>query len=266
MALVGTTLAFCLLKWIDMKLQRFLRSGRSNKQEPLFTVVKGITGISPKDLSLYTRVFTHTSMEETDAAGKKINYERLEFLGDSVLNTIVAAHLFKELPQNSEGSLTLMRSKIVRRDFLNQIGERLGLIHHLASNVPQKNYGPDVHGNLFEALVGAVYLDCGFDACSAFVHECMITPHVDLVKLHNKVLSYKSLLVDWFQKNRLRYKYDVESDNGAEKTTYYKAKLWLDNKVIATARATNKKKAIEKVSKRAYFQFQHQIKSIQNKH
>lgn len=249
-----------------MKLQRFLRSGRSNKQEPLFSVVKGITGIPPKDLSLFTRVFTHTSMEEKDDGGKKINYERLEFLGDAVLNTIVAAYLFKELPQNNEGSLTLMRSKIVRRDFLNQIGEGLGLIRHLASNVPQKNYGPNVHGNIFEALVGAVYIDSGFDACSQFVHSCLILPHVDLIKLHNKVLSYKSLLVDWFQKNRLRYKYEVLNDNGAEKTPYYKAKLWLDDKIVATARATNKKKAIEKVSKRTYYQFQHQIKSIQNKH
>lgn len=249
-----------------MKLQRFLRSGRSNKQEPLFAVVKGITGVSPKDLSLYTRAFTHTSMEETDADGKRINYERLEFLGDAVLNTIVAAYLFRELPQNNEGSLTLMRSKIVRRDFLNQIGKELGLIRHLASNVPQKKYGPDVHGNLLEALIGAVYLDRGFDACAAFVFSCVISPHVDLNRLQNQVLSYKSLVVEWFQKKQLDFRYEVINDSGAEKVSYYKAKLWLENKVIASARATNKKKAVEKVSKRAYFQFQHQIKSIQSKH
>jgi len=249
-----------------MKLHRFLRKERSNKQEPLYSTIKNITGFSPKDLSLYHRAFTHTSMEETDASGKRINYERLEFLGDAVLNTIVAAHLFKELPYNSEGSLTLMRSKIVRRNFLNQMGERLGLIHHLVSNVPQKNYGADVHGNLFEALVGAVYLDTGFDACSRFVHTCMITPYVNLSELHNKVLSYKSLLVDWFQKNRMQYRFEIAQDNGIEKATHYKAKLWIDNKIVASARATNKKKAVEKASKRAYFQFQHKIKSIQSRH
>lgn len=249
-----------------MKLQRFLRSGRSSRQEPLFAIVKNITGVCPKDLSLYTRAFTHTSMEETDADGKKVNYERLEFLGDAVLNTIIAAYLFKKLPQNNEGSLTLMRSKIVRRDFLNQIGEGLGLIHHLASNVPQKKYGPDVHGNLFEALVGAVYLDRGYDACSTFVYSCVITPHVNLNKLRHQVLSYKGLIVDWFQKRRLTFRYEVMDDSGAEKATYYKAKLWVDNKVIASARATNKKKAVEKVSKRAYFHFQHQIKSTHSKH
>lgn len=249
-----------------MRLQRFLRKGNANKQDPLFIAVKNITGFSPKDLSLYRRVFTHTSMEKTDASGKKINYERLEFLGDAVLNTIVATHLFEKLPEKNEGSLTLMRSKIVRRDFLNQIGEGLGLIQHLASNVPQKNYGADVHGNLFEALVGAVFLDNGFEACSHFVHSCMITPHVDLSKLHNKVLSYKSLLVDWFQKNRLLYRFEIVEDNGTEKVSYYKAKLWINNTVVASARATNKKKAVEKASKRAYFQFQHKIKSIQNRH
>ena len=259
-------LVYCLPKWIDMKLHRFLRKERSNKQEPLYSTIKNITGFSPKDLSLYHRAFTHTSMEETDASGKRINYERLEFLGDAVLNTIVAAHLFKELPYNSEGSLTLMRSKIVRRNFLNQMGERLGLIHRLVSNVPQKNYGADVHGNLFEALVGAVYLDTGFDACSRFVHTCMITPYVNLSELHNKVLSYKSLLVDWFQKNRMQYRFEIAQDNGIEKATHYKAKLWIDNKIVASARATNKKKAVEKASKRAYFQFQHKIKSIQSRH
>ena len=97
-----------------MGLQQFLRKNSSNKQDPLFQLVKSIIGFSPVDLSLYKRVFTHTSMEKIGENGQKINYERLEFLGDAVLNTIVAAHLFKSLPQNNEGSLTLMRSKIVR--------------------------------------------------------------------------------------------------------------------------------------------------------
>ena len=249
-----------------MRLQRFLRSNTSNKQEPLFAIVKNITGVSPNDLSLYKRVFTHTSMEETDASGKKINYERLEFLGDAVLNTIIAAYLFDSLPQNSEGSLTLMRSKIVRRDFLNTVGEHLGLIDHLASNVPQKNYGSNVHGNLFEALVGALYLDLGFERCSQFVFNHMITPFVDLDKLQHKVLSYKSLLVDWFQKKRLRYSFEVALDNGAENINHYSAKLLIDGKVVAKARAKNKKRAVEKVSKRAYFKFQDNIHSIQSKH
>ena len=85
-----------------MGLKRFLRKNSSNKQDPLFQLVKNITGFSPVDLSLYKRVFTHTSMEKTNADGQKINYERLEFLGDAVLNTIVAAHLFELLPQNNE--------------------------------------------------------------------------------------------------------------------------------------------------------------------
>lgn len=249
-----------------MRLHRFLRKGSTIKQDPLFNVVKNLLGFSPKDISLFRRVFTHTSMEETDMMGKKINYERLEFLGDAVLNTIVATHLFQKLPENNEGSLTLMRSKIVRRAFLNQIGEHLGLINHLSSNVPAKNYGADVHGNLFEALVGAVYLDNGFQACSQFVHSCMIDPYVDLTKLQNIVLSYKSLLVDWFQKNRKQYRYEVTKDDSAEDISHYKARLWINNKIVASARATNKKKAVEKVSKRAFFQFQHQIKSITTRH
>ena len=119
-----------------MGLLQFLRVNSTNKQDPLFQHVKKITGFSAIDLSLYKRVFTHSSMEMTDSKGKKINYERLEFLGDSVLNTIVAAHLFESLPGKNEGSLSLMRSKIVRRDFLNKIGVQLGLVDYLSSNVP----------------------------------------------------------------------------------------------------------------------------------
>ncbi len=108
-----------------MVLGRFLRSGASSKQDPLFKIVKKITGLTPNDLSLYRRVFTHTSMEKMDEDGKRINYERLEFLGDSLISTIVAAYLFHQMPQKNEGSLTLMRSKIVRREFLNKIGAEL---------------------------------------------------------------------------------------------------------------------------------------------
>ena len=94
----------------------------------------------------------------------------------------------------------------------------------------------------------------------------MIHPFVDLEKLEFMVLSYKSLLVDWFQKKRMKYAFDVALDNGAEHTNHYKAKLLIDGKVVAKARAKNKKIAVEKVAKRAYFKFQDNIKSIQHKH
>ena len=249
-----------------MGLKRFLRTSSANKQDTLFKAVKKITGFSPIDLSLYKRVFTHASMEMTDLQGEKINYERLEFLGDSVLNTIVATHLFKSLPQKNEGSLTLMRSKIVRRDFLNKIGEQLGLVDYFSSNVPAKNYSQNVHGNLFEALVGAIYLDLGFERCSQFVFNKMILPFVDLEKLEFMVLSYKSLLVDWFQKKNTEYAFDVTLDNGAEFANHYKARLIINGKTVSKARAKSKKRAVEKVSKRAYYKFQGGIKSIQDKH
>ncbi len=246
---------------------RFLRSKKKpNTQDPLFTIVKEITGLEPRDLSLYKRVFTHSSMEETDENGKKINYERLEFLGDSVIGVIVATHLFHKMPQQDEGSLTLMRSKIVRREFLNTIGEQLGLAAHLSSNVPHEKHGPNVHGNLFEAFVGAVYLDAGFDVCTQFVHAVMITPHVDLQGLQNRVLSYKSLLVDWFQKNKLDYRFDITSAARDGERNYYEAKLWVGGRIVAAAGGTNKKRATEKVSKRGYYHYQHRIKSIKTKH
>ena len=258
--------ACCLPKWTKMVFGRFLRSGASSKQDPLFKIVKKITGLTPNDLSLYRRVFTHTSMEKMDEDGKRINYERLEFLGDSLISTIVAAYLFHQMPQKNEGSLTLMRSKIVRREFLNKIGADLGLISHLLSNVPKENYGRDVHGNMFEAIVGAVYLDMGFEACSRFVYDAMITPHIDLSLLHHRVLSHKSLLVDWFQKNKLAYRFDTFREDRKGEKNYYVAKLWVDGRLVASAGGTNKKKATEKAAKRGYYHFQHRIKEIKTKH
>jgi ribonuclease-3 len=249
-----------------MVLGQFLRLGVSSKQDPLFKFVQNITGTTPKDLSLYKRVFTHSSMEKIDEDGKKINYERLEFLGDSLISAIVATHLFREMPQNNEGSLTLMRSKIVRREFLNKIGAELGLISHLSSNVPKENYGKDIHGNMFEAIVGAVYLDVGFEACRSFVYNVMITPHVNLSHLHNRVLSYKSLLVDWFQKNKLAFRFDTFREERKGEKNYYMAKLWVDGRIIASAGGANKKKATEKAAKRGYYHYQHRIKEIKTKH
>lgn len=231
---------------------------KSKPQRSFKQTISEIIGYNPKKIYLFERVFTHRSLEKVDDDGKKINYERLEFLGDAVLGTIIGNYLFTKMPNADEGTLTQMRSKIVRREFLNHVGKSLNLYPLLQSRTGKNHYGDDVHGNIFEALVGAVFVDGGFLKCRSFVETKVIHPYVDLDDLKSRVISYKGTLVNWFQKQKMTYEYEVFEDSGANKLMF-KAKLFVDKKLVASARASNKKKAAEKVSKRAYFKFADQM-------
>jgi ribonuclease-3 len=234
--------------------------GKSKPNLSFKQTIADIIGYSPKNILLFERVFTHRSLEKVGEDGRKINYERLEFLGDAVLGTIIGNYLFSQMPDANEGGLTQMRSKIVRREFLNHIGKSLRLYLLLQSKVDKDRYGDDVHGNIFEALVGAVFVDVGFSKCQSFVERKVIEPYVDLTAFEDRVISYKGVLVNWFQQQKMTYHFDVFEDSGANKSLVFKARLYVNNDLVSSARGLNKKKAAEKVSKRAYFKFADRIR------
>lgn len=218
--------------------------------------VSKILGFKPKQIKFYKKAFTHRSMNIKDSAGNAINYERLEFLGDSMLSSVIASHLYLEVPSGDEGYLTKMRSKIVSREHLNELGKELNLIKLVESKIPAGQFGDNIHGNLFEALVGAIFLDGGYKQCEKFIYKRIILPYVDIEKLEGKVVSYKSLLIEWCQKEKKTFAYDVYEDTGNDHIRHFSVKLSINKKVVAKARATSKKKAEEKASKRAFFAFQ----------
>jgi ribonuclease-3 len=152
-----------------------------------------------------------------------------------------------------------MRSKIVSREHLNELGRDLKLIKLVESKIPKGQFGDNIHGNLFEALVGAIFLDRGYKYCEKFIYKRVITPHVDIETLEGKVISYKSLLIEWCQKEKKNFNYDVYEDTGNDEIRHFSVKLSIDKKVISKGRATSKKKAEEKASKRAFFALQKQI-------
>ena len=152
-----------------------------------------------------------------------------------------------------------MRSKIVSREHLNELGRELDLIDMVESKIPKGNFGNNIHGNLFEALVGAIFLDKGYSQCEKFIYDRVIYPHVDIEKLEGKVISYKSLLIEWCQKEKKTFNYNVYEDTGRDELKHFSVRLSINNKVIAKARATSKKKAEEKASKRAFFAFQSEM-------
>lgn len=218
-----------------------------------------ILGFKPKTLRFYEKAFTHRSMNIKDLKGNALNYERLEFLGDAMLSAVIASHLYLEVPGGDEGYLTKMRSKVVSREHLNELGKDLNLITHVKSKIPAGQFGDNIHGNLFEALVGAIFLDKGFKHCEKFIYKRVIIPYVDIEKLEGKVISYKSLLIEWCQKEKKTFAYDVYEDTGNDEVRHFSVKLSIDGKIISKARATSKKKAEEKASKRAFFALQQKM-------
>ncbi|MDB4279769.1 ribonuclease III [Paraglaciecola sp.] len=238
---------------------------RAPKDGGFFLAIKELLGFNPKDIGIYQEAFTHRSTNTTSTQGHAQNYERMEFLGDAMLSAIIAAHLYNKVPGGDEGYLTKMRSKVVSREHLNELGRDLELTKHVKTTVPIGQFGVNIHGNVFEALVGAIYLDRGYKYCEKFINKRVIEPYVDIEKLEGKVISYKSLFIEWCQKNKHQFKFSVYEDTGNDTLKHFGVKLTLDNKLVGKARATSKKKAEEQAAKRAYYKLQEAIDGFSKK-
>ncbi len=246
-------------------LKKILKKSPSSEQDGVFfQKLTTILGFQPTTLRYYKKAFTHRSANKLDEKGNQINYERLEFLGDAMLGSVIAAHLYNEVPSGDEGYLTKMRSKIVSREHLNELGRDFNLIQFVESKVNPQHFGENIHGNIFEAFIGAIYLDRGYTYCEKFIQNKIIKPYVDIAKLEGKVISYKSLIIEWCQKEKKSFKFDIYEDNGKEGAKFFGVKLYIDEQIVSKARATSKKKAEETAAKRAFFVFQEKISRKNN--
>jgi len=243
-----------------MKLHPHFFNSYSKEDGNFFMGIKQIIGFRPKDLSIYKKAFIHRSLHLKDPTGNPLNYERLEFLGDAMLGAIISKYIFNEVPTADEGYLTKMRSKIVSREHLNELGKELQLLSYVDSKVHKDHFGENIHGNVFEALVGAIYLDKGYRYCERFIYRKIIEPHVDIAKLEGKVISYKSLLIEWCQKEKKAFNFQIYEDSGNDPIKHFSVKLLIEKQVVAKGRATSKKKAEENASKRAFFVLQEKMK------
>ena len=244
-----------------MNFIRKIVNPQKKEDEGFYYELKDLLNFSPKKLNFYKKAFTHRSLKLTDDSGNPINYERLEFLGDAMLGSIIASYLYKKVPRGNEGYLTQMRSKIVSREHLNELGKDLDLIKYVKSNFDNENVGDNIYGNIFESLIGAIYLDRGYNYCKKFIYEKVIIPYVDIAKLEGKITSYKGLIIEWCQKQKKQYDFEIYEDSGNENVKHFSVKISIDGFLIAKGRATSKKKAEEQASKRVYFALQNQITS-----
>ena len=237
------------------KILDFSRFTSKKKDGIFYNKMKELLGFSPKNLSLYSEAFTHPSYQYQKATRK--SYERLEFLGDAILGAVIADYIFTNAPEENEGYLTKMRSKIVERRNLNRLGEELDLLSFLRTKLTPRQLGNNITGNLFEALIGAIYLDKGYKTCFSFIERKLILPNIDIKYLEEMVISHKSLLIEWCQKHKLDFLFEAEEDiEDKSETKYFIAKVHVEGYSVTRARATSKKKAEETAAKRACYKIQ----------
>ncbi len=166
-------------------------------------------GFYPRNISYYEQALLHKSTAVKTEKGRPLNNERLEFLGDAVLDAVVADILYHKFEGKREGFLTNTRAKIVQRETLNRLSAEIGLDKLIKFTTPQLSHNSYMGGNAFEALIGAIYLDRGYAACKDFMEHRIIGPHINLEKLSRKEINFKSKLIEWSQKNHFEIVFEL---------------------------------------------------------
>lgn len=183
------------------------------KEKELLLSLYKILGFYPHELSYYKQALMHKSVMHRNSKGKPINNERLEFLGDAILDAIVGDIVYQHFPGKKEGFLTNTRSKLVQRDTLGKLANEMGLTELVISNGKGLAHNSYMGGNAFEALVGAVYLDRGYDACMMFMQKRILAQMINIDKVAYKEVNFKSKLIEWTQKNRVNLDFQLVSQS-----------------------------------------------------
>lgn len=174
------------------------------KEKELYSSLFNVIGFYPHDISLYKQALLHKSIAKRNEKGRPVNNERLEFLGDAILDAIVGDIVFRHFEGKREGFLTNTRSKIVQRETLNKLAQEIGISQFIMSNGHSSSHNSYMDGNAFEALVGAIYLDRGYEACMRFMKKRILSQLINLDKVAYKEVNFKSKLIEWCQKNRVK--------------------------------------------------------------
>ncbi len=227
-------------------IRYFLLSDKSKNR-----TLKTILGFYPKNAALYDQAFTHKSIINEEDSTTRLSNERLEYLGDAILGAIVAEYLFVKYPFKDEGFLTKVRSKLVSRNFLNQLSVDVGLDTFLETS-PNTSRSKSIFGDAFEALIGAIYLDKGYENCRKFVVEKIIRDYVDIEELIQTETNFKSKLIEWTQARKGNYEFKtltIENSNGR----YFKSELSIDGELVSKGEGNSKKRA-EQAASKAFFE------------
>ncbi len=224
----------------------------SSDRKEFYLFLKGLIGFYPQNLKLYDLAFMHKSASTVDSQGNFVNNERLEFLGDAVLGSIIADFLYNRFPQEDEGFLTKTRSKLVNRTFLTNLTFEMGLNVFIDAKTTSSIKKSHIFGDVLEALIGAIYLDKDYQTAKFFVIKKILT-FVDLNEVEQSDSNYKSQLIEWSQKNRKEITFEtVEEPSENYKQPVFKAVVKINNKQLGSGSGTSKKEAHQKAAKEAF--------------
>jgi ribonuclease-3 len=227
----------------------FFFTSQKNTNKEFYLFLKSILGFKPKDIEYYKIAFTHKSAPKHTNT-KQLNNERLEFLGDSILDSIIAEYLFHKYPNKDEGFLTTTRSKIVNRAFLDELAEKLQLNEYIVSNISSSSTKHH-YGNAFEALIGAIYLDRGYKKTKHFIEKRIIERNVDFNTVVLKDNNFKSRLIEWCQKNKHTFRFETKEEQVNQEDINFVSYVFINNKLTGTGFGFTKKEAEQQASKNA---------------
>lgn len=233
----------------------FLKKTKPSEKR-LKEAISNLFGYRPGNIAIYKLAFMHKSVAASMNNGFKHSNERLEYLGDAVLGSIVADFLFKKFPFKDEGFLTEMRSRIVSRSHLNQLSKKLGLDKLVQTSTENNVTASSILGDAFEAFVGAIYLDKGYRFTQTIIVNQIIQNHVDIDELLQTEINFKSKMIEWSQKEKKPVEFLVveEVENGRN-GKIYSVNLLLDGKIIGHGKDHTIKKAEQHAARMAYEKF-----------
>src|ERR1700710_2775472 len=235
-----------------MPIRRFYKLYLSPNRKYVKSL-KNLLGFVPGNLSLYRLAFRHKSVAQSVKKGVKNSNERLEFLGDAVLGSVVAEVLFKLYPYEDEGFLTELRSKIVSRVNLNQLARKLGFEQLIEYD--NRALGPTRQGSLlgdaFEALIGAIYLDKGYDFTRHFLVNHIIKSHIDIHTLEQTETNFKSKLIEWCQRHGMDITFDLVANQEGESAKLFTVQASVDGEIMGLGKEFSKKNAEKLAAEKA---------------
>lgn len=212
-------------------------------------------GFLPKNLRYYNLAMMHRSYEShgNGAQGQHINNERLEFLGDAILDAVVGDIVFRHFQGRREGFLTNTRSKIVQRETLNRIAVQIGLDKMVKSSGHSSAHNNYMYGNAFEALVGAIYLDYGYGKCMEFMKKRILNHYVDLERMSEEETNFKSKFIEWCQKNKLKPEFSIKKESlDRNGSPLFKSAALADGIELGEGTGYSKKESQQKAAKKAF--------------
>ena len=214
------------------------------KEKESYLCFYRILGFWPHDIRFYEQALLHKSLSVKSEQGGLLNNERLEFLGDAILDAVVADIVYQNFGGKREGFLTNTRSKIVSRESLNHVADQIGLSKLIKYSIRNSAHNSNVGGNAFEALIGAIYLDRGYAYCKYFMEHRIIGQYIDLKKISRKEVNFKSKLIEWSQKNKILLKYELISQSLDEfNSPIFETEVFLEGIPVSKGKGYSKKES-----------------------